>query len=1008
MSMPLTASITQMIIMLRPFLILCLFTGLAYTNEWTTCGYDACPIRDPYKINIHLVAHSHMDVGWLKTVDQYYYGLKTEIQRAGVQYTMDTVVDALTEHPERRFMLVETAFFWMWWRRQDSSMQKQVRALVNSGVLEFISGGWSMNDEGDTHYNPTIDHMTWGHRVLQDAFGKCAVPKIAWQIDPFGHSQEQAALFAQMSFDGLFFGRLDWNDKSLREKEKRMEFLWKASSELGSAGSIFTGVLPNLYMPPSGFDFDDLTADDGIVNDPESEEYNVPQKVAAFFQKMDEQAKHYATDNLMITMGADFEYQNAPHNFNNLDLLIKYVNAEQANGSRYNLFYSTPTCYLKSLHDANRTWTSKSDDFFPYASDQHAYFTGYFTSRPAFKLQERKANAFLQTCKQLQSLAGFTDSSAEEAGVEVLKRAMGIAQHHDAITGTEKQRVANDYALQLNKGILQCQQVIDHAFSKLAYKTDRNDAKLRFCPKLNVSECDIVEKEGKVAIILYNPRSQDGTERISFPWSGVAYSLKLASGQEVPSDMLLIPPAIRKLPERVSNTTHEIVFMAKIPALGFTTFFLERTSEAVLTAKARNFRPRSQEVIKLKGKSFTAVFDASTGDLKSISMADGKLFNVKQSYLYYKGMAGNNMEANDRASGAYIFRPNGTQPIPVGNQVTAEFVRGKIASEVRQVVSNYVSQVIRVSPDSDFIEFDWLVGPIPVEDKVGREIISRFTIEEFKTDNTFYTDANGRQIVKRVKDHRETWQYSGTEPVAGNYYPVNSRIFVRDEKQGMQLTVLTDRTQGGSGLSDGTIELMIHRRLLHDDGFGVDEALNEPGFDKKGLIVRGKHRLFLSKISEAKLHRDLALSMYLEPQVFINSYSDVKEYTKQVTTEWSGLREQLPANVHLLTLEEGRNDSILLRLEHFYDSKDDPDNLSKAVSVSLSNIFKPFTIVSAEERTLTANQLLSEAKRLDWRSEDSGSVSMLTPSLHAEDLTIELKPMEIRTLIVKVKATDAA
>lgn len=90
-----------------------------------------------------------------------------------------------------------------------------------------------MNDEATTHYNSIVDQFTWGFRLLNDTFGECARPKIGWQIDPFGHSREQASLFAQFGFDGMFLGRLDHEDKAQRLINKTTEFIWKSSSSLG-------------------------------------------------------------------------------------------------------------------------------------------------------------------------------------------------------------------------------------------------------------------------------------------------------------------------------------------------------------------------------------------------------------------------------------------------------------------------------------------------------------------------------------------------------------------------------------------------------------------------------------------------------------------------------------------------------------------------------------------------------------------------------------------------------
>jgi lysosomal alpha-mannosidase len=72
-----------------------------------------------------------------------------------------------------------------------------------------------------------------------------------------------------------------------------------------------------------------------------------------------------------------------------------------------NVFYSTPSCYLYGLNKANRTWTSKTDDFFPYPFAPHRFVTGYFTSRAALKRYERYSNNVLQVTRQLNAFSNI-------------------------------------------------------------------------------------------------------------------------------------------------------------------------------------------------------------------------------------------------------------------------------------------------------------------------------------------------------------------------------------------------------------------------------------------------------------------------------------------------------------------------------------------------------------------------------------------------------------------------
>lgn len=58
--------------------------------ENAKCGYESCPKAQPGVLNVHLVSHTHDDVGWLKTVDQYYFGSK--IYNRKLRWKTDCVI----------------------------------------------------------------------------------------------------------------------------------------------------------------------------------------------------------------------------------------------------------------------------------------------------------------------------------------------------------------------------------------------------------------------------------------------------------------------------------------------------------------------------------------------------------------------------------------------------------------------------------------------------------------------------------------------------------------------------------------------------------------------------------------------------------------------------------------------------------------------------------------------------------------------------------------------------
>ncbi|PAV90795.1 hypothetical protein WR25_06244 [Diploscapter pachys] len=813
---------------------------------------------------VHFIPHSHDDMGWKKTVDQYFYGSHNTENQAGVQYIYDGVIAELVIDPSKRFSFCETGFLWRWWTSRSPQRQDQFRKLIQNGQLEIIGGGWTQSDEAAAHYVDFIDQMTLGLRTLSDNFGECGKPQASWQIDPFGHSREIASLFSQMGFTSTTFARQHYLEKIARQNNKSMEMIWNASDDLKT--SLFTGALYNHYVAPDGFCFDIRCATvDPFIDNPNMPGNNVDQKIDAFLKKVYEQKKITRTNHMMMLMGDDFNYMQASMWFTNLDKLIQYTNARKVNVT---VFYSTPACYYKAIQDAalqqKITWPTKDDDFFPYASNVHAYWAGYFASRPAFKGMIRVASGLLQLSKSLMVMGNLAGDNLN--ALQIAKMASALVQHHDAVTGTSKQDVTYDYQQRLHKGMSQAQTLISNYLGRVQSgpnATNPGSVPVSLCYLANETVCEAIVNVASFQITVFNTRAQWANETIRIPYYSSRANVKGPNGIAVTKDLLR---SFNITTMSSSNyALYELHIAVQIPPLGFTTYTIDNSTSSPETEPEKPVTSVDATSVVMENQYFKLIFDENYVLTQYFDKVANKMHSLTQQFFYYIGMDCRGSRDNNtlQASGAYAFRPNGPE-VPIGKPTAHAFVNGTLVQEMRQQYGDWIYQTIRLRSDANYVEFDWVIGPVPTGAQVSKEVITRY-ISDVANNDIFYTDSTGRQMMKRRRNFAATYQYSNDEPVAGNYYPLTNRIYINDATT--QMTVLTDRAESGTA-RNSTIEILLHRRLFYDDNFGVDEVLNEPGKDGKGLVVRGSHYLVLGDVKKAaSTHRPLAVKVFHKPVV---------------------------------------------------------------------------------------------------------------------------------------------
>ena len=197
----------------------------------------------------------------------------------------------------------------------------------------------------------------------------------------------------------------------------------------------------------------------------------------------------YRTKELLILIGDDFKWLKAQGNYENWERLIKELNPKgRRSSSGIKIFFSTPQRYFAAVA-AQRPSLKGRDcppfygDLLPYADNRESFWTGFYATRPTLKSLIRSSFAAVHAAQLLFVLArakllsdGHTKVLRDWFDALVKsRRNVAIVQHHDAITGTSRANVVEDYERMLREATSKALGVAAAAAAQLLRKSEDSE-----------------------------------------------------------------------------------------------------------------------------------------------------------------------------------------------------------------------------------------------------------------------------------------------------------------------------------------------------------------------------------------------------------------------------------------------------------------------------------------------------------------------------------------------------
>ncbi|XP_076145488.1 epididymis-specific alpha-mannosidase [Alosa pseudoharengus] len=1000
------------------------FIGLLY---FTVAENVAIPIQT------FVIPHSHMDVGWVYTVQESMHAYAADV------YT--TMVEELSRVKHRKFIAVEQEFFRIWWDTVASEKHKQqVRQLLQDGRLEFIIGGQVMHDEAVTDLDDAILQLTEGHGFLYETFG--VRPRFSWHVDPFGASATTPVLFALAGFHAHLISRIDYDLKNDMQKNKRLQFVWRGSPSLGEKQEIFTHTMDQFsYCTPSHLPFSNMSGFywNGVALFPDPPKDGVypnmslpvsPSTLEPYAQTMvdniKQRAQWFRTNHVLWPWGCDKQFYNSSVQFSNMDVLMDYIN-QHSDKFGVTVQYATLSEYFQAVHQSNLTWEVRGNqDFLPYSTEPYQAWSGFYASRNLLKGLARKASSQLHAAETLfvRYRIAYPDGPvATDWALEKLRAlrwAVSEVQHHDGITGTESPKVAEMYMEHLTQGMMGVEELLAAIFIlPQSIGTSQDLHKLQ--PDLS--------NDLEQHIIVYNPLAWNVTTYINLT---VTFPMALVFDESG-------KPVLAQIQKKANSTSeYDLFIVAELGGLQFRKYLVKFSACVGSTRCGRTYKVRTvkfdrqnvnqwrrtgRKLLPIFSDCYKLLFDQETNLLHSIvDRHKHRNVRVTQDFWEYES---NGDVYKGPISDNYIFSTN-TSAVPAYKAVSMEIIPGKIISEIRQYFyreekdKDYTYSVVTRVPTGlrdqrhcPRLEQRYSVGPLVV----NRETVL-MTRTSLKNNRTIFTDNNGYQMMKR------TYKAFANNSIPRNYYPMVRAAYIEDESS--RLVILSERAHGVSSQNNGQLEVMLHRRLWNNQDWnrGYNLTLNDSSVVQPVLWL-----MLGSAAATTPLYHREVLQLQHRPVVMP---IDRPQMPWKQQESWTSLPVRpvvLPSNLHMQSLsvpgwayspnhtlnqenlEPGKQkpgadyNRILLRIMHLYETGEDPE-LSKATTINLKGVLQGIgEVTEVSERSLTGTWDISDLQR--WKWETSGEMDkndgvQIFDGV-TEDFSVTISPKEIRTFFVHFK-----